>query len=269
MVRLALVTSVTCSAGQLPDQPAVHGAEEHLAALGALAQPVDVVEQPAQLRAGEVGGQRQARCGPGTAPRRTPRPARAAAARCGCPARRWRWRTGRPVARSQTTVVSRWLVMPTAARPAGPVPADRSASETTCWTLSQISSASCSTQPGRGKICRCSRWATATISPARSKTMHREEVVPWSMAATYSAVTAAPYPERVRTVRRRRVGRRVAYDVRTCATSPFSVEPPIPTSPPRSVPTSGCRCTRCGSPGSPTTAWRCSCRPTAGSVTSS
>ena len=51
--------------------------------------------------------------------------------------------------------------------------------------------ASCSTQPGRGKICRCSRWSTATIAPAASKTMHRDEVVPWSMAAMKVTATVS------------------------------------------------------------------------------
>ncbi len=67
MVREALVTSETCrppidAAGQVPDDPGVHGAEEDLAAFGArAAQALDVVEQPAGLRAGEAGRQRQAR----------------------------------------------------------------------------------------------------------------------------------------------------------------------------------------------------------------
>ena len=54
---------------------------------------------------------------------------------------------------------------------------------TTSWTLVQISVASCSTQPGFGKICSCSFWSTETMRPSRSKTMQRVEVVPWSMAA--------------------------------------------------------------------------------------
>src|SRR5690606_16909891 len=48
------------AAGEVPDDPGVHGAEEDLATFGALAQALDVVEQPADLGAGEVGGQRQA-----------------------------------------------------------------------------------------------------------------------------------------------------------------------------------------------------------------
>ncbi|CFT97413.1 Uncharacterised protein [Bordetella pertussis] len=58
--------------------------------------------------------------------------------------------SGRPVARSQIRVVSRWLVMPSAARSAALAPALRSASRATSSWLCQISPASCSTQPGRG-----------------------------------------------------------------------------------------------------------------------
>ena len=49
----------------------------------------------------------------------------------------------------------------------------------------QISFASCSTQPGLGKIWRNSFWATAMIEPRLSKTMARELVVPWSRARMY------------------------------------------------------------------------------------
>jgi hypothetical protein len=90
---------------------------------------------------------------------------------------------GAPVARSQSRVVSRWLVTPTAARSRGAMPSLAIAAETTPDTLAQISMASCSTQPGRGKICRCSTWARSATAPAASKIMQREEVVPWSMAA--------------------------------------------------------------------------------------
>ena len=58
--------------------------------------------------------------------------------------------TGSPVVRSHTTVVSRWLVMPTPAMSSALAPAvfDRLV-ETSC-VRSQISFASCSTQPGLG-----------------------------------------------------------------------------------------------------------------------
>ena len=64
-VRLALVTSVTwrppsLPAGEVPQHPAVGGAEQQLAVLRPLAGAVDVVEHPRDLRAGEVGGERQA-----------------------------------------------------------------------------------------------------------------------------------------------------------------------------------------------------------------
>ena len=89
---------------------------------------------------------------------------------------------GRPVWRSQISVVSRWLVIPIAATSDARIPALDSAScATPIWVL-QISVASCSTQPGRGKICRNSFWPTALMSPAWSKTMARLLVVPWSSA---------------------------------------------------------------------------------------
>ncbi len=37
----------------------------------------------------------------------------------------------------------------------------------THWVFVQISIGSCSTQPARGKICLCSRWATETIAAGR------------------------------------------------------------------------------------------------------
>ena len=55
----------------------------------------------------------------------------------------------------------------------------------TSWQRVQISIASCSTQPGFGKICSCSFWSIATTAPAWSKIMKRVLVVPWSRAPTY------------------------------------------------------------------------------------
>ena len=48
---------MTCAraAGQLPDHPGVHGAEGDLAVLRPLLEAVDVVEEPLDLRAREVG----------------------------------------------------------------------------------------------------------------------------------------------------------------------------------------------------------------------
>src|SRR5699024_10253377 len=47
------------AAGGVPDHPRVHVAEEDLTAFGALPQTVHIVQQPADLGAGEVRRQRQ------------------------------------------------------------------------------------------------------------------------------------------------------------------------------------------------------------------
>jgi hypothetical protein len=93
--------------------------------------------------------------------------------------------TGSPVFLSHTTVVSRWLVIPTAARlPEFSEALDR-AWATASRVLSQISFGSCSTQPAFGKICSCSSCPTETISPEWLNTIARDDVVPWSTASTY------------------------------------------------------------------------------------
>ncbi len=58
--------------------------------------------------------------------------------------------TASPVARSHTTVVSRWLVMPTAARSDAEIPAFSSPPAITSWVRAHTSAGSCSTQPGFG-----------------------------------------------------------------------------------------------------------------------
>ncbi len=58
--------------------------------------------------------------------------------------------TGSPVFLSHTSVVSRWLVMPTPAMSSALAPASLIASSMTSWVRDQISFASCSTQPGLG-----------------------------------------------------------------------------------------------------------------------
>src|SRR5213595_317388 len=64
-------------------------------------------------------------------------------------------------------------------------PAFPSASVAVCSWVAQISVASCSTQPGVGKIWRNSFCANATTLPLWSNTMARELVVPWSRARMY------------------------------------------------------------------------------------
>ena len=93
--------------------------------------------------------------------------------------------TGLPVAASQTTVVSRWLVMPMAAISSGWAPSEATASIITPDSVAQISIGSCSTQPGCGKCCVNSFWLTDRALPSWSKTMARLLLVPWSRAITY------------------------------------------------------------------------------------
>jgi hypothetical protein len=61
--------------------------------------------------------------------------------------------SGSPVFRSQRSVVSRWFVTPIAATATPFTRALVSAPASAFSMLRQISSGSCSTQPGRGKCC--------------------------------------------------------------------------------------------------------------------
>ena len=86
--------------------------------------------------------------------------------------------TGRLLPRSQTTVVSRWFVIPSDSRSRAATPTAASASAAVCSTLAQISSGSCSTHPGRGKCCRISRYPRLSTSRLGSRTRHVVPVVP-------------------------------------------------------------------------------------------
>ena len=61
--------------------------------------------------------------------------------------------SGSPLAGSQATTVSRWLVIPIPSSRPPSTPAAAIASAATRRVTSQISPASCSTHPGRGKCC--------------------------------------------------------------------------------------------------------------------
>src|SRR5262245_51157688 len=111
--------------------------------------------------------------------------------------------TVRPVARSQRTTVSRWFVIPMAARSAGDAPADFSASWMHSWVSCQTSSMSSSTQPGRGKCIVCSRCAVAAGTPRASKRMQRVLLVPWSTAKTNLAATSVVLLGRLERIRSR------------------------------------------------------------------
>ena len=183
--RVRDVHAAVRAAGHVPQQPGVHVAEQQLAGLGPLARALDVVEDPADLRAREVRRERQAGL------RLVPVLPAAQRLQLGadpvgpaCPARRSRCTPACRWTCSHTTAVSRWLVMPTATMSFACRSALASAPAATSRVLRQISSGSCSTQPAFGKICSCSFWSTDTTSPAWLKIMQRVDVVPWSIAAT-------------------------------------------------------------------------------------
>ena len=74
--------------------------------------------------------------------------AQASAVRRSCQTMAW-W-IGRPVARSHTIAVSRWLVMPMPAISFASTPARAIAARTVATTVDQMSSTSCSTKPDAG-----------------------------------------------------------------------------------------------------------------------
>jgi hypothetical protein len=171
IVRLALVTSVMCTppfgpAGQVPDQPRVDVAERQVAGLGRARAPSTLSSIQLDLRPGEVGGERQADLGAEAVLAAVGRQLVARSCRSACPARRARCGSARrcpvPDHRGLALVgdADRGDVV-VARRP----PCQRAA--ITSWLRAQISLASCSTQPGFGKICSCSFWST---EPGRSRT---------------------------------------------------------------------------------------------------
>jgi hypothetical protein len=71
-----------------------------------------------------------------------------------------------------------------AARSSAVMLALRIARAITSSVRAAISSGSCSTQPGCGRICWCSSWWREISLPPLSNTMKRVLVVPWSTAPT-------------------------------------------------------------------------------------
>ena len=188
-VRLAFVTSVTCMP---PSGPPVRFQISQLSMVpnstsprsARSRRPGRVVQQPAHLRGGEVRRRRQAaELTHGLSPRRCgDSSSTSASVRVSCHtiARP----TGRPVWRSHSTVVSRWLAMPSATTWSGVTPAWARASGAMRSRLCQISIGSCSTQPGLGKCCLCSRCVTATRRP------------PGRTGCTGSTSCPGPWPSR-------------------------------------------------------------------------
>ena len=101
------------------------------------------------------------RSSPGTDPGRRRGRVADELCRCGCPARRWRCRPAGRSCGPRRRSVSRWLVMPTAARSDGRDPGLARGATDHLAMRCQISIGSCSTQPGFGKICACSFWSIA------------------------------------------------------------------------------------------------------------
>ncbi len=94
--------------------------------------------------------------------------------------------------RFHATTVSRWLVMPIAAIDSRPTRSTTSPS--VARTASQISTASCSTQPGRGKCWVNSRYAATAGRPSAKTARLRMPVVPASIATTQVGTGTPGHP---------------------------------------------------------------------------
>ena len=109
--------SVACAAGELEDEPGVDRAEPH--AVAARSRRPSTFSSSHSIFVAEKYGSSTRPVRSRTSPRGPPRAARRSAPRCGGPARRSRGAAARRCARSQATTVSRWFVMPIAARSRG------------------------------------------------------------------------------------------------------------------------------------------------------
>ena len=145
------VGGVHAAAGELPDEPGVDGAEGELAALGPAPRAGHVVEQPADLRAGEVRVEHE----PGALAHERLRARRPSARRTAAAVRRhcqtiarWIGRAGRALPDDRRlALVGDADRGDLGAGHAAPRPAPRRAASP---IVVQISSGSCSTQPGCG-----------------------------------------------------------------------------------------------------------------------
>ncbi len=120
---VAVVGHVAAAAGQPPDEPTYRRCRRGFRRAAARPRrPVDRVEQVLDLRAGEIGVEHQA----GLVAKESARsPSALSRSQIGALTRLCQTMalaTGRPVARSQRMVVSRWLVTPMAAMSAGRQP---------------------------------------------------------------------------------------------------------------------------------------------------
>ena len=159
-VREAFVQSVTARPVSLNDEPRVDRAEAPRRR--ASRRPVDVLAASTRSSWRRSTGRSRAPSARAPAARGPAAAARRSAPPSGGPATRSRGGAARPVAGPSTTTVSRWFVIPIARRSAGSRRPRRAPRCATARETSQISSASCSTQPGRGKCCANSRYARPT-----------------------------------------------------------------------------------------------------------
>ena len=133
---------VHCAVRELPDEPGVDGAERKVVAAVLAQEPLELGR--GEVRIGDQSGA-LARIRSVSSSRQRSAVRRSCQTIAGA--------TGRPVERSQSNVVSRWFVMAIVSTSSSPARA--AASRTLC----QISSGSCSTQPGRGKC-----WGTSRVA---------------------------------------------------------------------------------------------------------
>ena len=173
-------------ARQLPHQPRVHRAESDLAGRGAPPQLRVLVEQPCDLRAGEVGIKHQA--GPLTEQRAEAGLLQRSAVRRRAPAlpdnRRRHRPAGRPLPQNRRLALvgdtdggetalpphPGRSAPPPAPRPSRPAPSPRAVP------------GRAPPSQGRGYACRTAAVPRPTIAPARSTTSTVVAVVPWSIA---------------------------------------------------------------------------------------
>src|ERR1700761_8925892 len=218
MVRLALVTSVMCTP---PSVPPVRFHSTHESVVPKMASPFSAsARRPSTLSSSHLilpPAKYVAGGSPALCRMTSPAPDRSSSlairsVRVSCQTiALW---YGRPVCLFQISVVSRWLVMPKLSRSE----ADRFLLFSAVWMTdevrSHISTGSCSTQPDWGRIWLCSSWWRPISLPPWSKIMHRVLVVPWSTAATKSAIVGLLFESGFASGRRRLRAGRGILDVR-------------------------------------------------------
>ena len=173
--------------GQIPQQPAVGSSEYGAAAFGGLTDAVDILQDPLQLAAGEVGGRRQAGPMPDDITTAITIKVGGDLVRTGVlPDDRvpvWLTVYGIPDDRRFTLVGD---------------PEPRQVGGTKIALCQGVLDDLLGALPDlhgivlhpscRGMICWCSSWYLPTSRPEWSKIMQRVLVVPWSIAATKSAM---------------------------------------------------------------------------------